>query len=50
MKHRVLIITTVSGFLWQFEKNSVEILKKQELRSIMPPTFSTRHMNSTRLI
>ena len=28
MKHRVLIITTVSGFLWQFEKNSVEILKK----------------------
>lgn len=28
MRHRVLIITTVSGFLWQFEKNSVDILKK----------------------
>ena len=29
MTHKVLIVTTVSGFLWQFEKNTVEILKSQ---------------------
>ena len=27
MEHRVLVITTVSGFLWQFERNTVELLK-----------------------
>ena len=30
MTHKVLIVTTVSGFLWQFEKNTVEILKEQK--------------------
>ena len=29
MTHKVLIVTTVSGFLWQFEKNTVEILKSR---------------------
>lgn len=29
MEHRVLVITTVSGFLWQFERNTVELLKKE---------------------
>ena len=29
MRHRVLIITTVSGFLWQCEKNTVELLKRE---------------------
>ena len=39
MKHRVLIITTVSGFLWQFEKNSVEILKKAGAESHYASNF-----------
>lgn len=30
MKHRVLMITTVSGFLWQFERNTVELLQEAE--------------------
>ena len=29
MERRVLVITTVSGFLWQFERNTVELLKKE---------------------
>lgn len=30
MKHKILIVTTVGGFLWQFEKNTIEILKEQQ--------------------
>lgn len=41
MKHRVLIITTVSGFLWQFERNTVEILKEQEAEIHFASNFST---------
>lgn len=41
MKHKVLIIATVSGFLWQFEKNTVEILKKQEAEIHYAANFST---------
>ena len=41
MKHRVLIITTVSGFLWQFEKNTVEILKEQGAEIHFASNFSS---------
>ena len=42
MTHKVLIVTTVSGFLWQFEKNTVEILKSRMRRSIMRQTLRIR--------
>ena len=29
MRRKVLIVTTVSGFLYQFEKNAVEIWKEK---------------------